>query len=148
MLYSYCSLIFLFSNWRNISPATHMRVKDKFTAHDLTSEVTGLYVTTESSNLAISSMDRPGVSPNLRGLSGQSFLVIYSLSRRWQVQVEVEASSLQTQILQVCTNHRTLSRKKGALISRFGSCSVNRRVGQTGWHPCTLANSHDCLPLM
>lgn len=89
-----------------------LRVTDKFSTHDLTSEVTGLYVTTESSNLAISSMDRPGLGPNLRGLSGQLFLVVYSLSRRWQVQVEVQACSLQKQILQVCTDHRRLFRKK------------------------------------
>lgn len=65
-----------------------LRVKDKFSTHDLASEVTGLHVTTESSNLAISSVDRPGLSPNLKGLSGQSFLFIYSLSRWWQVQVK------------------------------------------------------------
>lgn len=88
-----------------------LRVKDKFSAHDLASEVTGLYVTTESSNLAISSPDRPGVSPNLRGLSGQPFLIIYSLSRRRGVQVEVVACPLQRKIPQVCSNHRTLFRK-------------------------------------
>lgn len=52
-------------------------------------------------------MDRFGLNPNLSGLSGQSFLIIYSLSRQGWVQVKVEAYSLQKQILQVCTNHRT-----------------------------------------
>lgn len=43
-----------------------LRVKDKFSAHDHASEVTGLCVTTESSNLAVSFTDRPDLSPNLR----------------------------------------------------------------------------------
>lgn len=43
-----------------------LRDKDKFSVHDLASKVAGLYVTTESSNLTVSCVDRPALSPNLR----------------------------------------------------------------------------------
>lgn len=43
-----------------------LRVKDEFSVHDPASEVAGLYVTAESSNLTVSFVDRPASSPNLR----------------------------------------------------------------------------------
>lgn len=42
-----------------------LRDRDKLSVHDLASKVAGLYVTTESSNLPVSFVDRPAFSPNL-----------------------------------------------------------------------------------
>lgn len=73
---------------RGSLPRLTPRVKNKFGADKVASEVTALCATAESSNLAISYIDRPGLSPNLRRLSG---LVVFFIISHSQVQVEVEA---------------------------------------------------------
>lgn len=83
-------------------------------------------MTTESSNLAISSPDRPGVSPNLRGLSGQPFLIIYSLSRRRGVQVEVEACREKFPRFAQITGHFSGNKRSPAFSFRSLRCEQTR----------------------
>lgn len=118
--------------WRNMSSDSHWGSKIN-SMHMVWSLRLPGFMCPKSSNLTISFMDRPALSPNLRWLCGRSFLLIFSLlgpGRRWGLLVaETNSPGLHEE--------RRSNRKKGALLFLLWSL----RCEQTRWSK-RLASLH------